>query len=139
MGDGASPNVENVEQAGHGNRRIGIALSGGGSRAIAFHLGCLRALNDLNVLQRARVLSTVSGGSVIGAMYATHEGTFEEFEHKVRRVLADGFLRPALRKVVTTTEGAKALLGACTSMVAWAWLVPFRIAAVRPCPSRLPN
>ena len=26
---------------------IGLALSGGGSRAMAFHLGCLRALNDM--------------------------------------------------------------------------------------------
>lgn len=129
MDGGAFPNAGNVEDLADADRRIGIALSGGGSRAIAFHLGCLRALNGLDVLRRARVLSTVSGGSVIGAMYATHEGTFEEFEHKVRRVLADGFLRPALRKVVTTTEGAKALLSACTSMVAWAWLVPFRIAA----------
>ena len=30
--------------------KVGLALSGGGSRAIAFHLGCLRALNDLGIL-----------------------------------------------------------------------------------------
>ena len=29
--------------------KIGLALSGGGSRAIAFHLGCLRALQELEV------------------------------------------------------------------------------------------
>ena len=32
-------------------QNIGLALSGGGSRAIAFHLGCMRALNDLNPSQ----------------------------------------------------------------------------------------
>jgi hypothetical protein len=31
---------------------IGLALSGGGSRAIAFHLGCLRALQERGVLQK---------------------------------------------------------------------------------------
>ena len=44
---------------------IGLALSGGGSRAMAFHLGCLRALNDLDILDRIGVLSTISGGSVM--------------------------------------------------------------------------
>jgi len=65
-------------------QKIGVALSGGGSRAIAFHLGCLRTLHAQGILQRSRVIATVSGGSVIGAMYACHEGTFFEFEDRVR-------------------------------------------------------
>ena len=52
------------------NPRIGLALSGGGSRAIAFHLGCLRALHDLGILRNVQTLSTVSGGSVVGTLYA---------------------------------------------------------------------
>ncbi len=44
--------------------KIGLALSGGGSRVIAFHLGCLRALHRLGLLDRVAVISTVSGGSV---------------------------------------------------------------------------
>jgi NTE family protein len=51
-------------------RRIGLALSGGGSRAIAFHLGCLRALHDRGVLEKISVISAVSGGSVVTALYA---------------------------------------------------------------------
>ena len=47
------------------NPRIGLSLSGGGSRAIAFHLGCMRALHDLGVLNKVDVLSTVSGLSLI--------------------------------------------------------------------------
>jgi NTE family protein len=89
--------------------KIGIALSGGGSRAVAFHLGCLRTLNRLKILDRAAVLSTVSGGSVIGAMYAVHEGSFDEFERLVHQVLRDGFVWPSIRTAVTTPEGLKAL------------------------------
>ena len=74
--------------------KIGLALSGGGSRAIAFHLGCLRALHQLEMLDRVTVLSTVSGGSVIGAYYHAHRGDFSSFEVKIREVLAEGFVRP---------------------------------------------
>lgn len=71
---------------------IGLALSGGGSRAIAFHLGCLRALKDLEILDRVNVLSTISGGSVIGAYYAyTPTKSFEEFESDIRGFLRGGF------------------------------------------------
>lgn len=103
--------------------RIGIALSGGGSRAIAYHLGCLRALDRTGVLTRARVLSTVSGGSVIGALYASHVGPFEAFEAKVRAMLAEGLVRPALVKTVTSAEGLKAATAFILHLLAWvlAW------------------
>ncbi len=89
--------------------QIGLALSGGGSRAIAFHLGCLRALHELGLLEHVKVLSTVSGGSVIGALYAANEEPFPAFEEKVRAVLSRGFAKPAIRKAVTTMEGLRAL------------------------------
>jgi NTE family protein len=47
--------------------RIALAFSGGGFRASLFHLGVLRAIAELGWLPRVDVLSTVSGGSVIGA------------------------------------------------------------------------
>lgn len=50
-------------------RKIGLALSGGGYRAAAFHLGTMRKLNQLGVLDKIDVYSTVSGGSIIGADY----------------------------------------------------------------------
>lgn len=33
-------------------RKIGLALYGGRSWAMAFHLGCMRALNDYGILDR---------------------------------------------------------------------------------------
>ena len=75
---------------------IALALSGGGSRAIAFHLGCMRALNDRNILDRVRVISSVSGGAVIGALYAYQKQSFEEFEKSVVELLRRGLQRDAL-------------------------------------------
>lgn len=50
--------------------RIGLALSGGGFRAAAFHLGVLKRLEELDLLHRIERLSTVSGGSITGGLYA---------------------------------------------------------------------
>lgn len=79
---------------------IGLALSGGGSRAIAFHLGCLRALNDLGLLDKVGVLSTISGGSVIGAYYAyTPQKSFREFDADICRFLRNGFQKSILMEM----------------------------------------
>ncbi len=56
--------------------KLALALSGGGSRAIAFHLGCLRALHDLKLLEQVNTITAVSGGSVLAGLYCSHSGTF---------------------------------------------------------------
>jgi NTE family protein len=104
-----------IEQGGSAAPVIGLALSGGGSRAIAFHLGCLRALHELGILERVSVLSTVSGGSVIGALYVATDAPFPEFEARIRRLLERGLFRPALRTAFMTTEGLNAVL--CSALV----------------------
>lgn len=61
---------------------IALALSGGGYRAAAFHLGTLDMLHRLDLLKSVHVLSTVSGGTLTGLKYAlsSTEGTpFEQF------------------------------------------------------------
>jgi NTE family protein len=80
---------------------IGLALSGGGSRAIAFHLGCLRALKKLGLLDRVAVLSTVSGGSVIGAYFQGHRGDFASFEKGIRDLLRRGLVTSMSRKLLS--------------------------------------
>jgi predicted acylesterase/phospholipase RssA len=52
--------------------RLGLALSGGGFRAAFFHLGVLVQMARLGLLHQVEVISTVSGGSVIGALYYLH-------------------------------------------------------------------
>ncbi len=49
--------------------RIGLALSGGGFRASLFHIGVLARLAETDLLGRVEALSTVSGGSIVGAHY----------------------------------------------------------------------
>ncbi len=49
--------------------KVGLALSGGGFRASLYHLGVLARLAEMDVLRSVEVLSTVSGGSIVGAHY----------------------------------------------------------------------
>ena len=49
--------------------KLGLALSGGGFRAAMFHVGVLAQMARLGLLRHVEVISTVSGGSTIGALY----------------------------------------------------------------------
>jgi NTE family protein len=95
--------------------QIGLALSGGGSRAIAFHLGCLRALNDLGLLAEVKVMSAVSGGSVITAMYAYSDEEFESFDRRIVELLRRGLAKSMVRQLFLSTITPKILV---TNLVA---------------------
>ena len=56
-------------EAGIETERLGLALSGGGFRAAFFHVGVLARLAETGVLPEVEVISTVSGGSIVGAAY----------------------------------------------------------------------
>ncbi len=52
--------------------KLGLALSGGGFRASFFHIGILAQMAEQGLLRSIEIISTVSGGSVIGALYYLH-------------------------------------------------------------------
>jgi NTE family protein len=53
-----------------GDEEYGLALSGGGYRAMLFHLGSLWRLNELGMLPKLDRISTVSGGSLAAGFLA---------------------------------------------------------------------
>ncbi len=61
---------------------IAVTLSGGGYRAAMIHAGVLQALDEARL--RINYLSTVSGGSIVGAYYALGY-TPEEFKTVLKR------------------------------------------------------
>ena len=73
-------------------KKIGLALSGGGYRAAAYHIGTLRALNRLGILDKVDVISAVSGGSITAAYYALHKDNYEKFESSFIKKLQRGVL-----------------------------------------------
>lgn len=74
-------------------KKIGLALSGGGYRAAAYHIGTLRALHKLNVLDKVDVISSVSGGSITAAYYVLNKDKgFDTFEKSFKEKLKHNVL-----------------------------------------------
>lgn len=104
------------------NRDIALALSGGGSRAVAFHLGCLRALHDRGLLDRVNLISAASGGALLAALYAYSAVGFDEFDARVLELLRRGitprvvwgalFSRRAVQALATGMTAGVVALGA---------------------------
>lgn len=66
-----------------GRKRIGLALSGGGYRAAAYHIGTMRALHKLGILDVVDVISSVSGGSITAAYYVLNKDKgYDKFENE---------------------------------------------------------
>lgn len=83
-----------------GKMKIGLALSGGGSRAIAFHLGCMKTLYKKGLLEKIDIISSVSGGSIIAALYVYSEDSFDVFENKIRNLLSKGLQRGIIAELL---------------------------------------
>lgn len=76
---------------------IGLALSGGGFRAMLFHAGALLRLNELGLLAKVNRISSVSGGSIAAGylsliwkrLGAPERGTYPQFKQiYVEEILA---------------------------------------------------
>lgn len=96
--------------------RIGLALSGGGFRATAFGLGCLRALHDRDLLRHVDVVSGISGGSLLTAMWAYGPESFDEFDDTVVRLLRSGLQGELVRRAFAPRAAWRASTSAMRAM-----------------------
>ena len=58
-------------------RGLALCLSGGGFRALLFHLGALRRLNELGILPKVDTFSATSGGSILACLLYTSDAADE--------------------------------------------------------------
>lgn len=82
-------------------KRIGLALSGGGFRAAAFHLGVMRKLAALGLLDKLDMLTCVSGGSIAGGTLALNWAAANKLDIldrylRTRSIAVSSFLGGAL-------------------------------------------
>lgn len=107
-------NFEVGEQERRDGRFIGIAVSGGGSRAANFATAVLLELRTLGVLDRADFLSSVSGGSLAAGLLAV-----EGYEY---------FTLTGTHKIAFTEEEVKDRLGRDLQMrYTGRWFLPWNI------------
>ena len=100
---------------------MSLSLSGGGYRAMLFHVGTLRRLNDAGILPRLAVISSVSGGSVASAYlaYRWKDLTFDDTDRASNFV--EVIEKPLREMAGTTLDIPSVLIG----------LLPFTSAADR--------
>jgi NTE family protein len=99
--------------------KLGLALSGGGHRAAFFHIGVLAKLAELGLLRRVEVISTVSGGSIVGALYYLHVKNL--LEAKADAEIGDDDYVEAVRAVEQEYREA-----AATNVRGSAWANPLK-------------
>jgi len=84
---------------GEGQKKIGIALSGGGIRAAIFHLGVLKWMAENNMLEDIVRISSVSGASLgIGLIYSCNDHKWPTSSEYINDVL------PKIQKVVMSKD-----------------------------------
>tara|TARA_R110002111_G_scaffold240269_1_gene301957 strand:+ start:19336 stop:20517 length:1182 start_codon:yes stop_codon:yes gene_type:complete len=72
---------------------IGLCLSGGGFRAMIFHLGALIRLNELGLLEKINRFSSVSGGSITNAWLGLQWYTLKS-DHFSKESLLENVVEP---------------------------------------------
>ena len=92
-----------------GKSGIGLCLSGGGYRAMVFHLGALLRLNEAGLLKHLSRVSSVSGGSITAA-YLGLRWKDLDFDPG-GRANALGIVIDKIREMASTTIDAGAILG----------------------------
>src|SRR6478609_3095975 len=75
------------------NKKIGLSLSGGGYRATIYHLGTLRKLKEMNLLDKIDVISTISGGSITGAYYGLKGNDFDAFDKGLINIVKKSIIK----------------------------------------------
>src|SRR5215208_2725077 len=102
--------------AGPGQVREGIALclSGGGYRAMLFHVGALWWLNELGYLSRLARVSSVSGGSITAATLGLHWDELGFGADGVAPGFGDAVVEPIRRLAGKTVDAASIVRGLLT-------------------------
>ena len=90
---------------------VGLCLSGGGYRAMLFHLGALSRLNQAGWLPRLDRVSSVSGGSITAAALAL-AWTKLEFEQQTASNFGELVVEPVRELARQSIDISAALLGA---------------------------
>ncbi len=103
---------------------IALCLSGGGYRAMVFHLGALWRLNELSCLSKLDRVSSVSGGSIVAAWLGLNWRQLGFNPAGVAQNFGSVVIDPIRRLASTTIDVHAILTGFC-----WPGLIAKRITS----------
>jgi len=94
----------------HREEGVGLCLSGGGYRAMVFHLGALWRLNELGYLKRLNRISSVSGGSITAGVLGVNWSQLDFDDNGVGQRFVELCVNP-IRKMADTTIDRSSIIG----------------------------
>lgn len=83
---------------------IGLCLSGGGYRAMLFHVGAFWRLNEFGYLPKLDRISSVSGGSITAGVLGLHWSSLAFDQNGIAQNFAQEFITPIRQFAATTTD-----------------------------------
>lgn len=89
---------------------MALCLSGGGYRAMVFHVGVLWRLHELGLLTRLKRISSVSGGSITAGVLGMNWALLPAAESAPFNSFRDAVVTP-IRKMASTTVDEGAIFG----------------------------
>lgn len=105
----AALSEEDLPKSGKLEEGTALCLSGGGYRAMLFHLGALWALNDHGWLKKLDRVSSVSGGSITAAVLGLHWNELVYDANGKATNFVDVVVKP-VRKLAGKTLDLRAML-----------------------------
>jgi NTE family protein len=87
---------------------VGLALSGGGYRAMVFHVGALIRLNEVALLRKVKRIPSVSGGSITEGVLGT---SWKDLKFTGDVASNFGIVVDRVRKMADTSVDAGAIIG----------------------------
>jgi NTE family protein len=103
-GDPPAPEIEQAL-----SDEIGLCLSGGGYRAMLFHLGALWRLNEAGILAQLARISSVSGGSITAGFLGLNWSKLHFDQYLVARNFIELIVNP-LRRLANSTIDIRAVI-----------------------------
>lgn len=90
---------------------VGLCLSGGGYRAMVFHLGALWRLYEVGLLKGVNRISSVSGGSITAALLALKWNDLSFDPARIQTDFVDHVVRPIRALAGETIDADAVILG----------------------------
>ncbi|MDQ1924823.1 patatin-like phospholipase family protein [Massilia pseudoviolaceinigra] len=109
--DPQEPPTVGARHTRHGKPFVGLAISGGGSRAAVFSWSVLEKLAQLGILEHVDAISSVSGGSLAAATYVLSADQLHRADDwaLIRNRLGQDLLTPWLGKLANPLNWGKML------------------------------
>jgi NTE family protein len=108
--------------AGKIEEGVGLCLSGGGYRAMLYHVGAVVRLNELGMLSQLKEIASVSGGSITAGALARAWSQLRFDEAGMAGNLIEEFAKPLIRLASVAVDVKAALLGLLPGRTAADWV-----------------